>query len=234
MISEKTTLAELAALMGHVPGGSGFVPRITADTFDKFVVALHNDLDDIVRSMESNPERHYHCNEDGITYHVQQMLRQRFYRATQGTFSGGSVDLTVEGVRPDFVWTCEAKIFHSLPAVRQGFLQLDTRYRPANVEHAKVGMLIYIKRPRSADLMGAWKGDMAEMGLDSLQIDECVNRPRLAFHSTHVAQYSALPVSTRHMSITLYQIPEDKSGVGSAKHIEARKNAISFEQSSGS
>ncbi len=221
-MNEKTTLAEFLAEMRDVAGAENLVRRVCASTFDEFVEILHSDLDQIVREMEREPNRHSDADEDGLTYHVATALRQRFYSAHQGKSSGGSVDLTVTGRRPAFSWTGEAKIFNTLTAVRQGFLQLDTRYRPADIENAKVGMLIYINRPKAANLMGEWREEMEKMGLAAMTTSDCAQRPNMAFYSFHAANYSGLPVSTRHMGVALYHLPEDKSGLTAKKYKKRR------------
>lgn len=219
------TMDEFAARMQAVPGGENLLARLAARTFEDFVTILYADLDDIIKLMESNPQRHQPDDEDKLTYFVASMLRQRQYRARQGEVRGGSVDLTVEGHKDAFVWTSEAKIFYSLPAVREGFLQLHTRYSPADLEHHKTGLLIYIKREGSADLMKTWRDELGAMSLKDLRTDDCPTRPKLAFLSEHKSRRSGLSAVTRHMSVSVFQDPEDKSGRTAKKHVVARAAA---------
>lgn len=218
------TLAELDMQMRSVPGGKNFVARMFAKTFDEFVDVLHQDIDEVIKAIESNPQRHAVEDEDGLTYFIATMLKQRYYRTCQGATRGGSVDLTVEGRHEDFVWTSEAKIFHSLSNLREGFLQLHTRYSPANLLHDKSGLLIYIRRPDAAGLMRTWRSEMPKLDFDDIETADCSLRPGLAFVSTHKSTRSGLPATTRHISVSVYQDPLDKSGLNAKKHVDARKS----------
>lgn len=219
---ESITWGELNAMFRSTPGGKNLVARMKADSFDEFVRVLHLDLDEIIKTIESNPQRHADDDEDGLTYFIATMLKQRQYRANQGVTRGGNVDLTVEGREEDFVWTSEAKIYRSLSAVREGFLQLHTRYSPADLLHDKAGLLIYIKRPGAADLMSDWQLELDNMKLQELETSDCPIRPRLAFTSMHKSHRSGLTAMTRHMSVSVFQDPQDKSGLSAQKHIARR------------
>lgn len=217
-MSEKQTLAELEAAMESVPGGAKFLQRVVVSSFEQFIALLHEDIDDIVREMESNPDHLQEANEDGLTYFIEVMLRQRSYRAAKGARSGGSIDLSVYGRLEGFSWIAEAKIFTSIPAVREGFLQLHTRYRPADIERAKVGMLIYIRREHPRKLMEDWRAEMASMDLRELTFHACAARPHTAFYTVHSPTYSDIPTETRHVSISLYHKPLDTSGRTAQKY----------------
>lgn len=222
MVDDLLTIDELRAKMRGAPGGKNFFARLSAKTFDRFVEVLHDDIDEIVKLMEANPQRHNQDGEDKLTFFIASMLKQRHYRAELGIAKGGSLDLNVEGHEEDFVWTCEAKIFNSIPAVREGFLQLSERYRPADIAKAKAGMLIYINRPDSSGLMATWMSELQSMAIADLALQPCTTRPKLAFFSQHTARHSGLPMHVRHMSVTLFQDPIDKSGLAAKKHKAAR------------
>jgi hypothetical protein len=216
------TLADFMAKMSGVPGGKSFFARLDAKTFDQFVKVLHDDIDDIIKLMEANPHRHRNDSEDKLTFFIASMLKQRHYRAELGVVRGGSVDLTVEGLEEEFVWICEAKIFNSISSVQEGFLQLAERYRPADNLNAKAGMLIYIARPNSVRLMDSWMKKIKTMSMSDITVTACTTRPKLSFFSNHTARHSGLPVHVRHMSVTLFQDPIDKSGRQAKVHKDAR------------
>lgn len=220
---ERMTWRELDLQMQSIPGGKNFVARMRANSFDEFVNILHQDIDEVIKAMESNPQRHASVDEDGLTYFIATMLRQRHYRANQGITRGGNVDLTVEGRRDDFVWTSEAKIYRSLEALREGFRQLHTRYSPADLLHDKAGLLIYIQRPGAARLVSAWRDDLPTLGFEDMTTSECPLRPALSFLSTHKSTRTGLSAITRHMSVSVFQDPQDKSGLTAKKHVDARK-----------
>jgi hypothetical protein len=128
------------------------------------------------------------------------------------------VDLTVEKVRKNWLWTAEAKIFTSLSKVEQGFKQLTTRYSPGNMEEAKAGMIIYILTKNAADKIDSWKKHLERLGDTSLSTAPCSTRPKLAFYSTHDHQDSGLPLNVRHIGVTLHFKPQDTSGLTAKKY----------------
>jgi hypothetical protein len=217
-MSERQTLGEFHAAMASVPGGARFIERISASSFEQFISLLHEDINDIVREMEANPDHHQNSDEDGLTYFVEALLKQRSYRASKGARSGGSIDLTVTGRLEGFSWIAEAKIFTSIAAVREGFLQLHTRYRCADIEKAKVGMLVYIKREHPRRLMDEWRGELKKMDLIDLSFLPCPTRPQTAFLTIHSPTHSDIATETRHVSVSLYHKPLDKSGRRAKKY----------------
>jgi hypothetical protein len=217
-VNERQTLGELQAIMASVPGGKRFIERVNASSFEQFVSLLHEDINDIVREMEANPDHHQDTDEDGLTYFIEALLRQRSYRAAKGTRNGGSIDLTVTGRLEGFSWIAEAKIYTSLTAVKEGFLQMHTRYRPADIEKAKVGMLIYIRREHPKKLMDEWRAELKEMDLIDLNFVSCTTRPNTAFFTIHTPVHSDIATETRHVSVSLFHKPMDKSGRAAKKY----------------
>lgn len=215
------TLREFMFQMQSIPGGLAFVKRASAETFDEFVEGVLTDIDSVFQDMEANPQNHCSDLEDKITYFVASMLRQKGYRTSQGTFSGGSVDLTVEGIQDGFKWTGEAKIYRALDNIQEGFLQLTTRYRPVNIQKAKAGMLLYIQRNDAKRLTQEWCDFLAAQNLPDFSVRKCPTRPDLSFYSVHNPSFSGIPMEVRHMALAIPHRPKDKSARGSKKHSSA-------------
>lgn len=212
------SLAELFAEIKAAPGGERLIERHQVSTYTDFVNILKKDIDDIVIGMERNRNRFQGRSEDEITFHIASMLRQLGYSASNGTQYAGSVDLTVEKVRKNWLWTAEAKIFTSLAKVGAGFKQLSTRYSPGSMEEAKAGMIIYIFTENASKKMKTWKDHLLKAGDATLTVGTCTARPNLAFYSTHDHVDSGLPLNVRHIGITLHFKPQDPSGLAAKKY----------------
>lgn len=218
MTDAPQTLREFQIMVTGMPGGNAWLNRCGVRTPEEYVRRLMEDLDAVFRDMESNPQFHYEEGEDRITYHVATMLKQKGYRTAQGQFNGGSVDLTVEGLLEGHKWTGEAKIFRALDNLNEGWLQLETRYRPADYEHAYAGMLIYIQRSNPAALVADWRAFLKAKGLPNFNDSACASRPHLAFYSVHQPKFSGISMQVRHMGLAINHKPEDKSARNSKKY----------------
>jgi hypothetical protein len=204
--------------MESVPGGLAWLKRLAVSTLADYVAMVHADIDAVFSDMEANPQMQAKKDEDQLTHFVAFGLKQLGYRTKQGAFRGGSVDLTVEGRLEYLTWTAEAKIYRKINDIVEGFLQLTTRYRPGSLEAANAGMLIYVPRPRLVSLMDAWKQELLKMGLPEMKIEPSPARPQFSFFSEHAAEETDLPFRIRHMAVSLYQQPRDKSGRSAKKH----------------
>jgi hypothetical protein len=193
---------------------------------------LYDELDLVIIELETNPQFYYDDSEDDITHHVVSMLKMRNYLASQGTASGGSVDITVSAHDPSWTWIGEAKIYKTIDNLREGFLQLTTRYRNANPNFAARGLLAYTKREDPAGLLKDWEDEVTKQNLGGFTLDNCTRRGKLAFYTTHIDKSSGLPVKIRHCAICLYHLPEDKSGRTAQKYKARRQPAATATASS--
>lgn len=212
------SLADVEALISRTPNAQNLLRKELASSYDEFVEILYDELDIVIATLEANPQFYYSDDEDTITHHIISMLKMRNYAATQGTTTGGNVDVTVQGPEPLWTWIGEAKIYKTLDSLREGFLQLTTRYRNASPIHASRGILAYTKRLDVATHFKSWSDEVMAMGLDNFVRNECIKRGNLAFFTTHKDKSSGLPVTIRHNAVCLYHLPEDRSGRTAAKY----------------
>lgn len=212
MIDQNMSIKEYQELIKSNPMQINFFRRAFADTYDRFVDVFYDDLDLVVSQLESNPQLYRGDGEDKLTGIIVANLTLMGYAATHGTTGGGAKDFTVIGKNPTWSWIGEAKIFDSVANLREGFLQLITRYRNVNATKARGGLLAYTFRPKPAALLKGWIEEAQKMGLDNFKITDCSRRPGLAFHSEHEHEATGLPFDVRHLAIALYFQPKDKSG----------------------
>lgn len=212
------SLDELESLIKNNPLASNLVKKALATSYEDFVELLYDDLDIVINELEANPQHYFDDEEDKITHVIVSMLRMRNHKASQGTTSGGNVDITVDGPQQGWNWIGEAKIYKSLTDLNEGFLQLTTRYRNASPNHSMRGIVAYTKRPKAAELLADWHAELVEKKLDGFASSACVRRGALAFHTTHKDHSTGLPVAIRHIAVCLHHLPKDKSGRSAAKY----------------
>lgn len=212
------SLNEIESLLKNSSHAQNFLRKEFVSSYEEFVEILYDDMDLIIVNLESNPQFYSKDEEDRITHDIVTMLKMRNYAASQGTTSGGNVDLTVSGSNPAWSWIGEAKIFKSVTDLREGFLQLTTRYRTASPNYACAGILAYTKRINAAGCLHDWEEAIRGMELEDLEFSECTRRGKLAFYTTHKHEATGLPIKIRHNAISLHHLPKDKSGRTAAKH----------------
>lgn len=200
-------------------------------TYAEFIDIFYEVLDYAIAKLQENPQHHQEDSEDGLTVKLMNLLEMAGFAVTTGTTGGGNKDLTVRWLNPDWSWIGEAKKFNSLTDVREGFLQLTTRYRNTNPLFARAGLLAYTLRPRAALLLKEWMdtapnvANETSVKLDNFRVEACKRRPGLAFNSFHTHVASGLECEIRHMAVVLYHLPEDKSGRAAKKYQSARDAA---------
>ncbi|WP_063800889.1 hypothetical protein [Burkholderia ubonensis] len=193
-------------------------------TYEEFIDIFNEMLDYAITRLEENPQHHQNDNEDALTEKLVTSLQMAGYDATHGTSGGGSKDLTVRWKNPQWTWIGEAKKYKSLADVREGFLQLTTRYRTANPLFTRGALIAYTLRPKAATLLEEWIQEAANVAagtkvpLDNFRVEDCPLRPKLAYNSFHDHVATGLPCQIRHMAVVLYHLPEDKSGRTAQKY----------------
>ena len=196
-------------------------------TYEEFIGIFNEMLDYAITRLEENPQHHQKDNEDALTEKLVTSLQMAGYDATHGTSGGGSKDLTVRWKNPQWTWIGEAKKYKSLTDVREGFLQLTTRYRTANPLFTRGALIAYTLRPKAATLLQEWMQEAANVAagtkvpLDNFRVEDCPLRPKLAYNSFHDHVATGLPCQIRHMVVVLYHLPEDTSGRTAQKYKRA-------------
>jgi hypothetical protein len=215
------SLEELGALVANSEFAFDMLRHEFSQSYDDFIEALYDNIDKVIGKLEENPQFYEKVGEDKITHEIANMLSMAGYDACQGETSGGNVDLTVKGYKSAWSWVGEAKIYKTIDDLREGFLQLSTRYRNASPVHAKAGILAYTKRADAAACLKAWLEEICQMGLADFSVGECTRRGALAFYTTHKHEASGLPIHVRHSAVCLYHLPKDESGRNAQKYQEA-------------
>jgi hypothetical protein len=221
----KVSFEDFLLLVKDNPVHRNMVRQNLVKTYDEFIDILNESLDYAISLLEENPQHHQSDNEDALTEKLVTSLKIAGYDATHGTAGGGSKDLTVKWKNPQWTWIGEAKKFKSLNDVREGFLQLTTRYRTANPLYTRGALIAYTFRPKAAVLLNEWMNEAAEVAadtnvrLDNFRVEDCSLRPQLAYNSFHDHVATGLSCQIRHIAVALYHLPKDKSGRTAKKYM---------------
>ncbi len=207
---DKLSLRDLEKLQEYVPALAGFPSRLLADTYDEFIDELYKDIDNIVFSKEENPELYEQDTEDRITIDIKNTLRILGYDASHEAKVGGHADLLVR--KNKFLWIGEAKIHRSYDYLWQGFQQLTTRYSTGDCNQKDGGLLIYIRNENAKNVMDSWQLHLSSKELPDYSSNPCLKR-KLAFFSSHKHQRTGEPFRVKHIGMTLYFNPKDKSAI---------------------
>lgn len=192
-----------------------FLKRRLASTYDEFRESLSDDLLSVISQLEENPQHYRTDTEDATTQRIIDMLKVMGYTAHHNRQSGGNVDITVEVTRRNFKWLGEAKKFESVGDLREGYLQLATRYRTGmdanGVLHG--GLIGYLRRPDAVGCIKDWRKHFASQDFAvKAKFDECSRRGPLGFFSEHAHKDYGLPLRVWHFCAVLHFKPEDLSG----------------------
>lgn len=192
----------------------GWLDRSLTTTYTGFINQLYNDLQAVAERLMLNPQNYLNENEDATTGRIADSLFFMGYECTFGQSSGGAVDITVEKKRLNFKWIGEAKRYNSITDLKEGFLQLSTRYTPGfnsgNILYG--GLFAYLRRPNAASHMNKWRATLPTLPeATDAQTSDCVRLGALAFNSEHQHASMGMPMKIWHICFQLHHEPKDKS-----------------------
>jgi len=191
------------------PFTTRFITRRLANTYDKFVEILYEDIDEIIQYIQENPELRKGDIEDRVTIEILGNLRHQGYDASHDTKIGGHTDLLVKNNK-GYKWIGEAKIHDGNAYLWGGFMQLTERYSIGDDRQKDGGMLIYLKISDADKVMKNWENYLASQNLQDYEHHPC-SKNSLYFFSKYKHTKSGLIFTVRHMIILLYFNPQDSS-----------------------
>jgi hypothetical protein len=214
------SIANIRAYGKSDPVIRGFEKRALVCSYSEFVDALYDDIFDAVSYISLSPQHLLKESEDATTHRLMCVLHGKGYRCAQAN-AGGNIDISVENIALSFRWIGEAKKFESLANLREGYLQLATRYIPGSDETGigYGGLIAYLRRPNAAKLMRDWRAEFEKMEVaQDCSIQSCTRLSSLAFNSEHRHESSGLPFRVWHLCVQLFHAPKDKSARASARY----------------
>lgn len=191
-------------------------------TYEEFVKFLYTQIDEIVSDMLSNSEDFVDASEDYISNKICSSLNDRKFTAVREAYENGNSDIRIK--LGSFKWIAEAKRATRLSNIKEGLLQLLTRYSKGEGNATSGGLFIYIQGDdeREAILMNKWINIELPKIKDSKVIDiistsTCTLKPTCYITKLKHPD-SRNDYSLRHMPIGFFHNPKDKSARKSKKH----------------
>lgn len=226
MIESGFSLANIETYAQVDPMVKGFLDRYKVRNFSEFLESLYNDICDAVVHIEKTPQFFETESEDATTMRLIGILYGKGYQCDQKN-SGGNVDIVVENIRLGYKWIGEAKKFESVAKLREGYLQLSTRYVAGkDLSGTSYGGLIaYLRRPNAVALMASWHNHFLTLDMPDLVTRPCSRFGPFAFNSQHLHLASGLPFKVWHVCVQLYHAPEDKSARQSKKYATRKESS---------
>lgn len=197
--------------------------RELISTYSDFLEVLYDDLTLIIERLEENPQHFLDESEDATSQRLLDIAFGYGYLA-EHLQKGGNVDFVIARPRMNFRWIGEAKRFGNVGDLRQGYLQLSTRYRPQMASDGVMhgGLIGYLRRPNAAACMAAWEAAFATLQEAPENVrTRCTRRGALAFISEHKHQDFGTPLRIWHTCIVLGAAPKDRSGQKAKKYIKS-------------
>lgn len=208
------TIEAMTVLGYHDPMIRNFLRRLEAQTYDEFLDVLYDDIKIAIERLEQSPQLYVDESEDATTQRLLDTLYGMSYGTHHNLQLGGNVDITVELFRKGFRWIGEAKKFNSVGDMREGYLQLATRYKPGggSITTLYGGLIGYLRRPNAVSSVEAWKTHYSDDVAMGSTLSACPRRGALAFISEHAHASIGLPFRVWHLCICLHFEPQDASG----------------------
>ncbi|OYQ39932.1 hypothetical protein CHU94_11365 [Rhodoferax sp. TH121] len=221
MADNSLTIEKLEALATQDVFLANMLRRLTVKTYSDFVEVLYDDLKLATERLEQNPQLHLEDEEDATTEKLLLILFGFQYQASHDAQSGGAVDITVELPKRGFKWIGEAKRFKSVADMREGYLQLSTRYSPGsgslNLVHG--GLIGYLRRSRAAKHVADWKEHFKEQfDSEGTTYSDCNRRGPWGFITEQEHESLGVPFRVWHFCISLHFAPKDKSARSAKKY----------------
>jgi hypothetical protein len=129
-----SSIEELKILSKNDPILERILSRQFATKYEDFLGTLQIDLVEIVVQLEKSANLQRDESEDQTTQRIVDMCHSMGYQAHHNAASGGNVDITVIQRKCGFEWLAEAKKFNSITDMKEGYLQLASRYRPGMIK----------------------------------------------------------------------------------------------------
>lgn len=223
MIAPNLTIQYLEALALTDNAAANWVRRQLVSTYSEFLDVLYDDLKTIIERLEENPQDFLEESEDATTQRLLDIAYGFGYTSRQMK-KGGNVDITIEISRLKFSWIGEAKKFGDVGDLREGYLQLSTRYRGMMEQDGRMhgGLIGYLRRPNAKECMDSWEAHFSTLPAAAGNVrTACSRRGPLAFISEHLHQDFGTPLRVWHNCVVLHASPKDRSGRAAQKYAGA-------------
>ncbi|MGV6473548.1 hypothetical protein [Azotobacter vinelandii] len=179
-----------------------------ATTYESFYKLVENKILDATLELERNKALFFSLSEDQLTGIIVVSMKTAGFDAEHDTFRNGHTDILVKSGR--YEWLGEAKLDDGPAYLMEGFRQLSDRYTDGNQNSSRGGLLIYTKKQNKLKLLESWITHISENYEISIEYTETCQET-LTSTTAHEHQASGIKYQIRHIPVSLYYNPTDKS-----------------------
>lgn len=191
------------------------VEQSIAPTYDAFCDVLERKLLDVTLDIERNKALFHGLGEDRITAIICVSMKAAGFDAEHDTFRNGHADLLVKSENGRYEWFAEAKLDNGPAYLMEGFRQLSDRYSDGNPASSRGGLLIYTDKQHKIKTLDGW---IAHVSANYTVPVNCTEKcgETLTARTEHVHPATGISYRVRHIPVSLYYKPSDKSARASA------------------
>lgn len=176
--------------------------------YDEYCARVESAIIEGIVHFENNKPQFGGLGEDALTAILVFGLSMKGFTADHDNYRNGHCDLVVkEGL---YEWHGEAKLDTGPGYVMEGFRQLCDRYSPGGPTSNRGGLIIYTKKRDKLKILKVWAARIVKDYEVAVTLIKVCSET-LTASTTHKHGASGLDYKVRHLPISFYHKPTDKS-----------------------
>lgn len=192
------------------------VEQSLAPTYEAFCDVLERKLLDVALEIERNKSLFFELGEDCLTAIVSVSMKAAGFDAEHDTYRNGHADLLIKSENGRYEWFAEAKLDNGPAYIMEGFRQLSDRYADGNPVSSRGGLLIYTDKQHKIKMLDGWIAHVSEKyEIPVVCTERCMET--LTARTEHEHQASGISYRVRHIPVSLYYKPTDRSARNTAQ-----------------
>ncbi|WP_156996891.1 MULTISPECIES: hypothetical protein [unclassified Pseudomonas] len=202
------SIADIMNLSDDNPVKIALLNAGIGNAYDDYCSRVESAILEGIFHFENNKPHFKDFGEDALTVVLVFGLSMKGFTADHDNYRNGHCDLVVkEGL---YEWHGEAKLDTGPGYVMEGFRQLCDRYSPGGPTSNRGGLIIYTKKRDKLKILKVWAARIVkDYEVVVTLLDLCSNT--LTAKTVHKHAASGLDYKVRHLPISFYHKPTDKS-----------------------
>lgn len=202
------SIADILSLSDDNPVKQALLSAGIGCLYDDFCNRVESAILEGIIHFEDNKPYFKGLGEDALTVTLAFGLKMKGFSADHDNYRNGHCDLVVkEGA---YEWHGEAKLDTGPGYVMEGFRQLCDRYSPGGPNSHRGGLIIYTKKRDKLKILKTWAARIVK-DYEVVVTFSDICKHTLTTKSVHKHAASGLDYKIRHLPISFYHKPSDKS-----------------------
>lgn len=186
------------------------VEQAVTPNYESFCDIVENKLLDIALDIERNKALYHALTEDQLTGMLSISMKAAGFDAEHDTYRNGHTDLLIRNDSGRYEWLGEAKHDNGPAYIMEGFRQLADRYADGNPASSRGGIIIYTQKANKTELLDNWIQHVSGNYEANVSCTERCSET-LTARTSHSHHATGVDYRVRHIPISLYYKPTDKS-----------------------